>query len=202
MQELLFNFMSMITATPLPLTVTITIIVVAAVMLFFLIKLFSSRWRERYQIKRVLRRLGTQLLTNVILPDGMDGTIFVDYVVLTPKGLLALTVRRYDGLIYGADNIPQWTQVVNQKSFSFANPLEQAVLSRLAIRSMVPDMPVQSKVLFIGSQFPKDKPQDVITLQDVRQWSKVLEPVSEELQAAWQKFKQLQHGQQQQTATA
>ena len=47
----------------------------------------------------------------VLVPDGMGGYIHIDHLLLTPRGLLVLDTRRVAGLIFGGDQMSDWTVI-------------------------------------------------------------------------------------------
>ncbi len=120
------------------------------------------------RIKRHVKKLGSKTLSNIKLPDGVDGEVYIDHIVLSGEKLIVLDVKQFDGLIYGNENLDQWTQVVNQKNFQFKNPLMQIQNHVLAVRSIVPELDIEGAVLFAGSShFPKRRPEGVLVLNDL-----------------------------------
>lgn len=117
---------------------------------------------EQRRVARLIRNLNTEFLKNVGFPDGMDGNIFVDYLVLTPSGILVIDLQDYAGFIFGAANIDQWTQMVRRRGFKFENPLHQNAWRVQAVQALVKDAPVLGRVVFSSvSQFPKGVPEGV-----------------------------------------
>ena len=41
------------------------------------------------------------MLRDIDLPDGMGGEIRIDFVVLSTDAILVISVKRYDGMIFG-----------------------------------------------------------------------------------------------------
>lgn len=101
---------------------------------------------ERH-VEKTLRALGAPLLHNVVLPDGIDGLAFIDYLLLTPKGIVVLTIKQREGLLFGGVNVDQWTQVVNRKTVKFNNPLYLQPQHRQAVEWNAPatDIPDREK---------------------------------------------------------
>lgn len=72
------------------------------------------------------------------------------------------------GNLYGADTIDQWTQIIDGRSYKFANPLRRIRTSRQALISLAPDVPVFCRVIFNSdSIFPKGKPDEVSVLESL-----------------------------------
>ncbi|MGA7801298.1 MAG: nuclease-related domain-containing protein [Gammaproteobacteria bacterium] len=126
------------------------------------------RMATEWRLRRNLRRLGTDTLRDVLFPDGMDGTVWVEQLSLTPAGIMLLSLKRYPGLIYCAESIDTWTQVINGRSYPFPNPLPSLQGEVVAIQAIVPGTPVGGRVVFTHeSEFPKGKPQGVWSLDEL-----------------------------------
>lgn len=153
------------------------------------IKEYVCEW----QLNHLLKNVGSKSLHNVAIPDGVDGKIFIEYLILTPTKILLLGVKKYRGLIFAADNIDLWTQVIGNKSYKFDNPLRQLENDTLALNSIVEHSKVEGKVLFInGSEFPKGKPNNVITVPDVKKWHEEhASDIPETLSEDWDKLVEL-----------
>lgn len=118
--------------------------------------------------RRVLRKLATDMVDNVWLPDPVEGALFADYVALTPAGLVVLNVNNYRGLIFGGDSIDHWTQVVNGHSFRFENPLYRNQARKDAVKTLAPDVPVHAYVVFTEEgEFPRQIPKNVFMLREL-----------------------------------
>ena len=148
---------------------------IAILMLIFGILLKLSDIREcisEWKLNNLLANTGADVLHNVTIPDGMEGNIFIEYLILTPKNIILLGVKKYKGLIFAAEKIDLWTQVIGNKSYKFNNPLLQLENDSLALKSIVENSEIVEKVLFInGSEFPKGKPDNVVSVSDVNNWT-------------------------------
>lgn len=139
--------------------------------------------RKRQRIRRAVKRLGPKVHEGLMVPDGLDGVVAADYVVLTHKGILLITVNWFDGNIFGGKDTDQWTQVLRGGSNRFTNPLHEIHLLCATVKSLVPAIPVSGIVLFAGDcAFPKDKPEGACLLVDLpKQRRKQAVPTSYEL---------------------
>lgn len=156
-------------STNYPAVVTWGIAVLIIILGLFLQMAWLKEYVCEWQLNKLLKSIGSESLHNVTIPDGMDGNIFVEYLILTPKNILLLGVKKYRGLIFAADKIDLWTQVIGNKSYKFDNPLRQLENDVVALNSIVEHSKIAGKVLFIkGSEFPKGKPDNVITISDVK----------------------------------
>ena len=131
-----------------------------------------ARIRAYFKLQKVIRSLGADCLRDVYLAGGLDGHIYVEYLVLTPQGLLLLHVKPYYGMIFAAEQIELWTQVIGHRSFKFSNPLYQLQSTLVELRGILPKVVIEGRVLFTsGSQFPKGKPENVYLLEEIREFS-------------------------------
>jgi hypothetical protein len=146
-----------------------------------------------WRIRRHIKKLGNETLSNVRLPDGVDGDIYIDHLVLSGDKIIVVDVKRYDGLIYGSETLDTWMQVVNRRNFQFVNPLHQMRNNVIAVQAIVPDLNVEGAVLFVGrSYFPKRIPAGVLRLQDIPAHSKKAE-VSGRAMRNWRQLQACMH---------
>lgn len=146
-------------------------------LIFFLGLFLQWSWIKEnireWRLKRLLKNIGSKSLHNVSIEDGMDGKIFIEHLILTPHNILLLSVKKFRGLIFAADKIDLWTQVIGNKSYKFKNPLHQIENDALLLNAKVENTKIVAKVLFIrGSEFPKGKPENVMAVSDAKSWSK------------------------------
>jgi len=153
--------------------------------------LWIKEWLGERKLNHLLKTIGQESLHNVTISDGMDGKIFIENLILTSKKILLLGVKKYPGLIFAAEKIEFWTQVIGNKSYKFANPLRQLESDALSLSSKIENSEIEVKVLFInGSEFPKGKPEDVVTISDIKEWSRENSKlnVSEALRGDWNRL--------------
>ena len=146
------------------------------------------RWQEERALLRRIRRLGVASLHNVVIPDGIGGTVFLEHVVLHPEGILVLPVRRYRGAVFAADKIDTWTQVLGKRSYKFPNPLRELESVLLAVRNLAPEAKVAGYLLVTReATFPKGKPEAIVSFSEARErWGKSRKgTLSSVLQEAW-----------------
>jgi hypothetical protein len=128
-------------------------------------------WRRRlhgHRVRRLLRRIGCEYCADLVVPDGVGGVIYLDYLLLTPAGLVVMDVKNYQGVLFGSDNIQNWTQMVKEGSFKFTNPLLQNTLRVQAVRHLVPGVPVAGRVVFTPEgSFPRGRPAGVSMLNSL-----------------------------------
>ena len=138
----------------------------------FLQIVWIKEYIREWKLNNLLKNVGAKSLHNVSITDGMDGKIFIEHLILTPDNILLLAVKKFRGLIFAAEKIDLWTQVVGNKSYKFENPLHQLENDVSVLNAKIKNTKIVERVLFInGSEFPKGKPEDVISISDIKGWA-------------------------------
>ena len=142
-------------------------VVVAAIGAAFGIRAYRRRARRLALIKR-LERISLQAVHQVEVPDGMGGFIHIDHLLLTPRGVLVLDTRRIAGLIFGGDQMSDWTVMGRGHRYTFDNP-QPALYDRIAaVKALVGDVPVEGRLLFSNvGKFTKGIPKWVLMLNGI-----------------------------------
>lgn len=176
---------------------TVAIVVVLLLVLLLSALVFAKpirNWLDRFQVGRAIKRLGADSMSNVVLSDGIDGHVFIEHLVLTPTKVLVVSVRRYPGAIFAADNMDMWAQVTHGGSYKFPNPLHEIELATAAVKSHVPQALVDGIILFgRDTTFPKGKPDGVMHISEI---AKLPTPsqdsaISEPVRKAWERLNEL-----------
>lgn len=163
------------------------IIVLGILLQSFWIKEYICEW----QLNHLLKNISSESLHNITIPDGMDDKVFIEHLILMPKKIILLGVKKYRGLIFAADKIDLWTQVIGNKSYKFENPLRQLENDAVVLNSKVKNTKIEEKVLFIkGSEFPKGKPDNIVTISDIKEWKSTFskEDISDVIRADWKEL--------------
>jgi len=143
------------------LAVGAAVAVVALVVLLILV----MRRRAPRSMAEELARKGCEYLRDVMVPDGIGGEIHLDFLVLTPSGLLVADVKDYRGVLFGGERTDQWTQLVDRHSYRFDNPLFQNQLRVATLKTLLGEVPVRGCVAFTASgRFPRGMPTGVYML--------------------------------------
>ena len=180
-------------AENIPLIIAITVAVILLLVILVLGKPIRSQV-ERLRLTRAIKRLGTASMNNVVISDGLDGHVFIEHLVLTPRHVLVVSVRRYPGAIFAAENMDMWAQVTDGGSYKFPNPLHEVEIATAAVRSHVPDAAVNGIILFgRDSTFPKGKPDRVMQFSEI---ARLPAPgrgtvISEPVKKAWSRLLEL-----------
>ena len=176
---------------------TAVVVIAVVVILLLLVVVLSKPLRnlfDRFRVGGAIKRLGTASMSNVVLSDGMEGHVFIEHLVLTPNKVLVVSVRRYSGAIFAAENMDMWAQVTDGGSYKFPNPLHEIETAMAALKSHVPDVAVSGIILFgRDSTFPKGKPDGVMHITEI---TKLPVPgegtgVSEPVRRAWDRLLEL-----------
>ena len=146
--------------------------IAAIVMLVILLGMVWYRLKhpsDDKQIDTIISELGIEHRKDVIISDGVYGYHFIDYLILFPEQIMLLGVQHYEGYIFGAENIDEWAQVVNKKSYKFVNPLQNYLTCAQTINSQIKDANVVARMVFTStSQFPKGVPGGVYRMENFR----------------------------------
>ena len=159
-------------------------------------------WRQNLasqhqrHVATVIQGLGVDYLRDVVIPDGIDGLAFIDYLLLTPKGLIVLDIKHQDGVLFGGVAVDQWTQVISGKTYKFPNPLYLNQNHRQAVEWNTKDIDVFGQVVFSNAgQFPKGIPEGCSMIDELATDLSLLldsgNAVNPVIQQAWQRLREL-----------
>jgi len=172
--------------------VLLAVVAVSVLTLSFFIFRYYRRNHHQRQINKFIKDLSREQLRDVLLPDSVNGEIWIDCVLLTDGGLIVVDIRDYIGRLFGGEKINEWTQMIGAKSHKFENPLIELPARISAVQEIVGDVPVIGHVVFTHrGTFPKGKPEDVFMVDEVyEQLSGFLRPAlpKEHLDMAWKKL--------------
>src|SRR5271165_3155543 len=134
---------------------------------FLGLRAYRRRSRRRSLLAR-LERIAFGAAHQVLVPDGMGGFIHIDHLLLTPRGVLVLDTRRVAGLIFGGDQMSDWTVMGRGFRYTFDNP-QPALYDRIAaVKALVGDFPVEGRLLFSNlGRFTKGMPKHVMMLDGI-----------------------------------
>jgi Nuclease-related domain len=141
--------------------------VVLLALCFWGLRAYRRRARRRALLRR-LGRIAFETAHQVFVPDGMGGFIHIDHLLLTPRGVLVLDTRRVAGLIFGGDQMSDWTVMGRSRRYTFDNP-QPALYDRIAaVKALVGDVPVEGRLLFSNvGKFTKGFPKWVLMLDGI-----------------------------------
>jgi len=126
------------------------------------------RRRQALTLSRVAKDISFEWVKDFVLPDGFDGEIQVDHLLLTSKGLIVLDVKEAEGNIFGGNRMEEWTVISSTGRYTFRNPQGLIFDKVSAVRRLVPDVPVKGYILFTNqARFEKGRPDDVLKLNEL-----------------------------------
>jgi hypothetical protein len=129
---------------------------------------YRNRKARNRSIESVLKEIGYDRIDDLIIPNGDEGEILIDYLILTSQGLLIVDVKDVQGTVFGGDKMQDWTVISSDRRFTFSNP-QPALYDRIAaVRHIVRQVPVAGRILFIdGAEFTKGTPGLVCNFDDL-----------------------------------
>ena len=154
------------------------------------------RYRERRALLGRIAAVAADHLRDVILPDGNGGWFHVDFLLLSPAGIVVVDLRDLPGLIFGGEQMTEWTVMQKTRRFTFANPLG-ALYDRVAVVRQIAGegVPVEGRVVFTDrGHFPKGHPRQVTRLGSLatdlpRLTGAADDPDLERLRPAWERVR-------------
>lgn len=125
---------------------------------------FLLKNKETNKIKKIVKEIAADFIQDAALPDGLEGFIFVDYMILTPTGILVVDVQNYNGFLFGGEAVDEWTQMIDHQSYKFNNPIPVNQHHVQSVLTHTGDVPVQGRIVFTSlGKFPKGIPEGVST---------------------------------------
>jgi len=152
-------------------------------------------WRRRTAMQRQLRAainaIAHATLRDIFLPDGMDGHIHLDYLLLTDNGLLVLDVKDIRGAIFGAAKMDQWAVMHGTQRYTFRNPLGPLTEKVGAVKALARNTAVEGLIIFMPhGEFPKGLPEHSCLLDDLQNRTKGAAPAPG-LNECWERLREL-----------
>jgi hypothetical protein len=128
-------------------------------------------YRRRHagnRLKKVLAEISHDRIDGLVIPNGDDGEIQIDHLVLTSQGLLIVDIKDAVGTVFGGDKMQEWAVISNERRYTFPNP-QEALYDRIAaVRHIVRQVPVAGRILFLdGAEFTKGIPSLVSSLDQL-----------------------------------
>jgi len=128
-------------------------------------------WRKRRALQRMedtIDSIAYDVLRDVLLPNGMDGQITLQYLLLTERGLIVLDLLERPGAIFGGDQMIEWTSIGKKRRYTFRNPQHLLYDRIAAVKLLAANTPVDGRVVFtLRSDFPKGKSTYVMRIDEL-----------------------------------
>jgi len=137
----------------------------AGAALLLLIWFLYRRSRRGDRMQQVLDEISYDRINGLLIPNGDEGEIQIDHLLLTSKGLLILDMKDAVGTVFGSDKMQDWTVISEERRYTFPNP-QAALYDRIAaVRHIVRQVPVAGRILFQdAADFTKGVPDLVSDL--------------------------------------
>lgn len=174
--------------------IPVTLVLLASLIIFYLNRERIKRSWLNIKTDFRLRRLGFKQVANFRCPDGMDHHFVIDRLILRRDGITLLMYKKFPGMIYCAEEIDDWTQMLGQQSYRFKNPLYELDQQVKAVSACVPGVPVNGLLFFDHqAEFPKGHPDSVIYLKNIPEGLKPAkgEEVDGPVISAWENLLQM-----------
>ena len=135
-------------------------VALSAVALLLLVWLIYRRQTRGNRLQRVFDAISYDRIDDILIPNGEDGEIHIDHLLLTSRGLLIVDIKDVDGTVFGSDKMEKWTVISATNRFTFSNP-QPALYDRIAaVRQIVRQVPVAGRLVFLdGGEFTKGIPE-------------------------------------------
>ena len=143
--------------------------IIALSIVAYLTRRYVKRTVEYRTIKKIVKSWKGQFLNNVVLHDGIDSYIYLDYLIKLPNLILLINSYDFEGYLFGGENVDQWAQLVKYKSYKFDNPLYRLDESIQVLKNRVKDTHVEGRIVFSNNgSFPKGIPTGVSLLDTLK----------------------------------
>jgi hypothetical protein len=127
---------------------------------------YGRRMREARAL--AVSSCGYEFLRDVLVPDGQDAPLHVDFLLLTARGVVVIDLRDIAGNIFGGDQMSKWTVMHRAQRYTFVNP-QTGLYDRIAaVRALAQELPVEGRIVFTGrGKFPKGLPRHTLMLDSL-----------------------------------
>lgn len=141
------------------------------------------------QFDRIVRRVAIRQLRGVVIPDGLDGHIYVERLALTEAGALVIDFKDVPGMIFAGERLDEWAVMNGKGRHTFRNPLGPLQDRIAAVRTLVPDLPADGKIVFSDAgHFPKGMPARACLLSELAAEPRAGTQIPDRYAAAWEKL--------------
>jgi hypothetical protein len=149
-------------AAQLALAIVIAVLLLAGGILGY------RQWRRSRARRQRLQQVSAaafDMVQDVLVPDGSEGHLHVDFLLLTAAGIVVVDLRDVPGMIFGSESMDEWTAMDGTRRVTFVNPLGPLYDRMAAVKLAAGKVPVDGRVVFSASgRFPKGRPPRVTSL--------------------------------------
>lgn len=130
---------------------------------------YLRRTAEARRLRKAIRSIASEYRKELVIPDGMDGEIQLQHVLLTARGILVMDLKRASGPVFAGEKLEDWTVMEGSGRFKFKNPLAALRARTAAVRAVAKDVPVHGRIVFLGDpDFVGGRPDQVLTLDELQ----------------------------------
>lgn len=130
--------------------------------------LFLSKSSDSRRLRKVFKNIASEHRTGLVIPDGMDGEIQLQHILLTPTGILVVDLKQANGPVFAGEKLETWSVMEGKQRYKFKNPLASLRARTAAVRALAKDVPVHGRVVFTGeADFVGGRPEQVLTLEEL-----------------------------------
>ena len=142
------------------------LVLMVLLLLYWLV--YRRRGGHTRSLSKALKAIAWERIDGLVIPNGDEGEIQIDHLILTAQGLLIIHVKDVVGTVFGSDKMQDWTVINDDRRFTFGNP-QPALYDRIAaVRQIVREVPVDGRILFLdGAEFTKGVPGLVCNLDQL-----------------------------------
>lgn len=80
-----------------------------------------------------------RVINNIMLNDNGKSRQ-IDHIVITRQGVFVLETKNYGGTIYGQESWTEWKEYLNQKCYTFKNPIHQNYGHKEIVKKLLEDL--------------------------------------------------------------
>jgi len=138
------------------------------IVLLIVVWILHRRRNSGSRLKKVLNEISHDRIDDLLIPNGDEGEIQIDHLLLTSQGLLIVDIKEAVGAVFGSDKMKEWAVISNKRRYTLSNP-QAALYDRIAaVRHIVRQVPVAGRILFLdGAEFTKGVPSLVSNLDEL-----------------------------------
>ena len=138
-----------------------------AFLAFFGGRIYLARRRDARRVAKVTAG-SADFLRDVLVPDGNGGDYHLDFVLLTSRGVVVIDMRDIVGMVFGGDQMTDWTLMNGAQRSTFQNP-QSALYDRIAsVKAVAGETPVEGRIVFTRrAKFPKGQPRFTVSLDSI-----------------------------------
>ena len=138
------------------------------IVMLIVVWILHRRRNSGSRLKKVLNEISHDRIDDLLIPNGDEGEIQIDHLLLTSQGLLIVDIKEAVGAVFGSDKMKEWAVISNERRYTLSNP-QAALYDRIAaVRHIVRQVPVAGRILFLdGAEFTKGVPSLVSNLDEL-----------------------------------